>query len=99
MLLTAGALADRIGARRAFGLGLVIFIIASAACGLAPTLGLLVGARVLQGCGAAVMMPSSMALISQAYPAPESRAHAVAIWAMGGAVAASSGPVLGGLRG
>jgi len=97
LLLSAGALADRIGARRAFGLGLVVFIIASAACGLAPTLVLLVAARVLQGCGAAVMMPSSMALIRQAYPEPESRAHAVAIWAMGGAVAASSGPVLGGL--
>ncbi|MCK4120456.1 MFS transporter [Ralstonia nicotianae] len=97
LLLSAGALTDRIGARRAFGLGLVVFIIASGACGLAPTLGLLVVARVLQGAGAAVMMPSSMALIRQAYPEPTSRAHAVAIWAMGGAVAASSGPVLGGL--
>ncbi|QUP53846.1 MFS transporter [Ralstonia syzygii] len=97
LLLSAGAFTDRIGARRAFGLGLVVFIIASVACGLAPTLGLLVTARILQGSGAAVMMPSSMALIRQAYPEPASRAHAVAIWAMGGAVAASSGPVLGGL--
>ncbi len=97
LLLSAGAFTDRIGARRAFGLGLAVFIVASVACGLAPTLGLLVTARILQGSGAAVMMPSSMALIRQAYPETASRAHAVAIWAMGGAVAASSGPVLGGL--
>ncbi|MDN0085228.1 MFS transporter [Crenobacter sp. SG2305] len=97
LLLSAGSLSDRIGARRAFGIGLAVFMLASAACGLAPTLRGLVAARFLQGIGAAVMMPSAMALIRQAYVTPRERGRAVAIWAMGGAVAASSGPVLGGL--
>jgi EmrB/QacA subfamily drug resistance transporter len=97
LLLSAGALSDRAGARRAFAAGLSVFVVASAACGLAPSLGALVGARFAQGAAAAVMMPSSMALISQAYGDPAQRARAVAVWAMGGAAAASSGPVLGGL--
>jgi EmrB/QacA subfamily drug resistance transporter len=97
LLLSAGALSDRIGARQAFGAGLAVFVIASATCGLAPSLGALVVARFMQGAAAAVMMPSSMALIGQAYPDSVKRARAVAVWAMGGAVASSSGPVLGGL--
>lgn len=97
LLLSAGALADRIGARQAFGLGLIVFVLASAACGFAPTLGALVVARFVQGIGAAVMMPSSMSLIRQSYTDPVQRGHAVALWAMGGAVAATSGPVIGGL--
>jgi len=97
LLLSAGALSDRVGARRAFGAGLVVFVAASVACGLAPTIGALVAARFVQGAAAAAMMPSSMALLGQAYPDPVERARAVAMWAMGGAVASSSGPVLGGL--
>jgi MFS transporter, DHA2 family, methylenomycin A resistance protein len=97
LLLTAGALSDRIGGRRAFAAGLALFVAASAACGLAPTLSALVAARFVQGSAAAVLMPSSMALIRQAYADPASRARAVAEWAMGGAVASTSGPVLGGL--
>ena len=97
LLLSAGALSDRFGARRAFATGLALFVAASLACGLAPSLGALVVARFVQGTAAAVMMPSSMALIGQAYPDPARRARAVAMWAMGGAVASSSGPVLGGL--
>ncbi|AAF84574.1 MFS transporter [Xylella fastidiosa] len=96
LLLSAGALVDRIGARRAFGLGLVVFILASMACGGAPTLATLVVARLVQGAGAAVMMPASMSLIRQAYPDPVRRGHAVALWAMGGSVASTSGPVIGG---
>jgi MFS transporter, DHA2 family, methylenomycin A resistance protein len=97
MLLTAGALSDRVGARRAFAAGLAVFAVSSAACGLAPTLAALVAARFVQGAAAAVLMPASMALIRQAYADPTQRARAVAVWAMGGAVASSSGPVLGGL--
>ncbi len=97
LLLSAGALADRAGARRAFGTGLWVFVPASAACGLAPDLGALVAARFVQGAAAAMMMPSSMALIGQAYPDPARRARAVAVWAMGASVAATSGPVLGGV--
>jgi len=96
LLLSAGALSDRIGARRAFGSGLAVFVAASASCGWAPTLTVLIAARFAQGVGAAAMMPSSMALIRQAYPEAAERAHAVALWAMGGAMAATSGPVIGG---
>ena len=97
LLLAAGAFSDRAGARRAFTVGVVVFVAASAACGLAPGLGPLVVARFVQGAGAAVMMPASMALIGHSYPDPSRRARAVAIWAMGGAIASSSAPVLGGL--
>lgn len=96
LLLSAGALTDRLGARRAFAAGLVLFTVASVACGLAPDLGALVAARFAQGAGAAVMMPSSMALIGQAFPDARRRARAVAAYSMGGAVAATSGPVMGG---
>jgi len=97
LLLSAGSLSDRFGARRAFGTGVAVFIAASTACGLAPNLGILVAARLVQGAAAAVVMPSSMALIRQTYPDPIKRARAVATWAMGGAVASTSGPVLSGL--
>jgi EmrB/QacA subfamily drug resistance transporter len=97
LLLSAGALSDRIGARRAFGAGLVVFVVASLACGLAPSLRVLVAARFVQGVGAAVTMPTSMALVRHAYPDAARRARAVGLWAMGGAVAAAAGPVLGGL--
>jgi len=97
LLLSAGSLSDRVGARRAFAAGMVVFVLASVACGLAPSLGELVAARFVQGAAAAAMMPSSMALIRQAFPEPKARGRAVGVWAMGGAVASSSGPVLGGV--
>ena len=97
LLLSAGSLSDRAGARRAFGAGMAVFVLASAACGLAPTLAALVAARFAQGTAAAAMMPSSMALITHAYPDPVKRARAVALWSVGGVAASTSGPVLGGL--
>ncbi|MEV6589509.1 MFS transporter [Streptomyces acidicola] len=97
LLLSAGALSDRIGARQALGAGLIVFVATSAACGLAPNLGVLVAARLLQGAGAAVMLPATLALIRQAYPDPVRRARAISVWAMGGAVALAAGPVAGGL--
>lgn len=97
LLLSAGAFSDRIGARRAFGTGAAVFCIASLACGIAPNLGMLIAARFVQGAAAAVMMPSSMALIGHAFPDPVKRASAIAMWAMGGAIASTSGPMLGGL--
>ncbi|MFC9056717.1 MFS transporter [Streptomyces sp. NPDC057074] len=96
LLLSAGSLSDRIGARRAFGLGLAVFMAASIACGLAPTLPVLVAARLVQGAGAAAMMPTSLALIREAYTDSVKRARAVALWAVGGAVASAAGPVAGG---
>jgi MFS transporter, DHA2 family, methylenomycin A resistance protein len=96
LLLSAGSLTDRIGARCAFGTGLGVFVVASAACGAAPNLFALVVARFVQGGAAAMMMPASMALVRQAFPEAKARGRAVGVWAMGGAVASSSGPLLGG---
>ncbi|MBV9169041.1 MAG: MFS transporter, partial [Chloroflexi bacterium] len=96
LLLSAGALSDRIGARRAFGAGLAVFVVASAACGLAPTMGVLIAARVAQGAGAALIMPTSLALIREAFANAHERARAIALWALGGAVASAAGPVVGG---
>ncbi len=97
LLLTSGALADRVGARRSFGWGLGLFVVASIACGLAPSMGALVLARFVQGAAAAMLMPASMALIGQAYPDAGRKSWAIAMWATGGSMASTSGPVLGGL--
>ncbi|PWS46625.1 MFS transporter, partial [Streptomyces sp. FT05W] len=80
LLLSAGALSDRIGARKAFAAGLAVFVVASLACALAPSLPVLVAARVAQGVGAAITMPTSMALVRHAYPDPGPRARAVGVW-------------------
>jgi MFS transporter, DHA2 family, methylenomycin A resistance protein len=96
LLLFGGTLSDRAGARRAYGIGMVVFVAASAACGLAPSLGLLITARLIQGAGAALVTPTSLALIRETYHDPRQRARAIAYWAMGGSVAAAAGPVLGG---
>ncbi|GGQ19596.1 MFS transporter [Streptosporangium pseudovulgare] len=96
LMLSAGALSDRIGARNAYGGGLVLFALASAACGLAPDLSVLVVARLVQGAAAAVMMPASLALVRQGFPDQAKRARAIAVWTVGGAVAVATGPVLGG---
>ncbi|MGL6234645.1 MAG: MFS transporter [Segniliparus sp.] len=97
LMLSAGSLSDRVGARRAYGWGLGVFTLASLACGAAPTLATLIAARVVQGVAAAAMVPSSLALIRQAFPEPSARARGVALWTVGGAVAIAAGPVLGGL--
>ncbi|GAA4390030.1 MFS transporter [Tsukamurella soli] len=96
LLLLAGTLSDRFGARRAYGAGMVLFVVASAACGLAPTLPVLIVARLIQGAGAALITPTSLALLREAYHDPTRRARAIALWAMGGSVAAAAGPVVGG---
>ncbi|MDQ3900684.1 MAG: DHA2 family efflux MFS transporter permease subunit, partial [Actinomycetota bacterium] len=96
LLLSAGALSDRFGARQAFGAGLALFVAASAACGLAPVFGVLIVGRLAQGAGAAVMMPASLALIREAYPDAHKRARAIAIWSLGAGVASAAGPVVGG---
>ncbi|MCP9211744.1 MFS transporter [Streptomyces sp. NEAU-Y11] len=96
LMLSAGALADRAGARRAYGWGVALFTLASLGCALAPGIGTLVAARILQGGAAAVVMPASLALIRQAYPDARHRARAIALWTVGGSVAMAAGPVLGG---
>ena len=97
LLLFAGNLADRIGAKRALAIGIVIFTITSAACALAPSTAALVAARCAQGAGAAIMLPASMALVREAFPDPGRRARALGVWAVGGAVAGLVGQPLGGL--
>lgn len=95
-ILTAGALGDRIGAKRVFVAGFVLFMVASAVCGLAPSLGVLVGARAIQGVGAAVLVPSSLTLLNHAYTEPGARAHAVGLWLAGASLALAGGPLIGG---
>jgi MFS transporter, DHA2 family, methylenomycin A resistance protein len=96
LLISAGAVSDRIGAKRLYAMGLVAFLASSAACGLAPTLGFLIGGRAVQGSAAAVMLPASLALVRQANADPVRRAKAIAVWAVGGTVAMAGGPVAGG---
>ncbi|TGA83198.1 MFS transporter, partial [Streptomyces sp. MZ04] len=97
LMLSAGALADRAGARRAYVWGVALFTIASLACALAPGIGALIAARVAQGGAAAVVLPASLSLIRQAYDDPRRRARAIAMWTVGGSVAMAAGPVLGGV--
>ncbi|MEV5665763.1 MFS transporter [Streptomyces flaveolus] len=97
LMLSAGAFADRVGARRAYAWGVALFTLASLGCALAPGIGVLIGARVIQGVAAAVVMPASLALIRHAYEDARARARAIALWTVGGSVAMAAGPVLGGL--
>src|SRR5919197_6634684 len=95
-LLSAGAVGDRVGNRRMFAIGLVAFGCASAACAAAPSVSALVAARVVQGAGAAIMVPSSLALLRAAYEDQGERARAIGIWGAIAGIAAVSGPILGG---
>ncbi|HYZ81174.1 MAG TPA: MFS transporter, partial [Solirubrobacteraceae bacterium] len=97
LLLSAGSLGDRLGGRRVFEAGLWLFTAASAACALAPSVPMLVAARLFQGLGAALLVPSSLALLRAAYPDARERARAVGIWGGVAGVAAASGPIIGGL--
>jgi DHA2 family methylenomycin A resistance protein-like MFS transporter len=97
LLLSAGSLGDRFGAHRVFLAGLGLFVVASAACGLAPGAGALVAARLVQGAAAAVLVPCSLALLGAAYDDPGARARAVGVWGGVAGVAAASGPVVGGV--
>lgn len=97
LLLTGGALGDRLGNRRIFCTGVVVFTAASAGCGLAQSAGSLVAARLLEGLGAALIVPGSLALLQQAYPSPAERSRAFGIWGSMAGIAACAGPLLGGL--
>src|SRR5438876_4181312 len=96
LLVPAGRIADRVGRKRVFLLGLGLFSAASALCGVAPSPGMLIAARALQALGAALLLPSSLALVLHAFPAAR-RASAVALWGAVGALAAAIGPSLGSL--
>ncbi|GAA4829771.1 DHA2 family efflux MFS transporter permease subunit [Luteimicrobium xylanilyticum] len=95
LMLPAGRLGDRYGPRMLFLSGLVVFTAASALCGLADSISLLIAARVIQGVGAALMTPQTMAVITRVFPA-KSRGAALGIWGMVAGLATIAGPVLGG---
>jgi MFS transporter, DHA2 family, methylenomycin A resistance protein len=95
LILTAGTLGDRLGARRVFVAGFALFTVASALCGMAPSLAFLIGARALQGVGAAVLVPCSLTLLNHTFPGEE-RARAVGFWAAGASIALAGGPLVGG---
>ena len=95
LVLVGGALGDRYGRRRVFTAGVLVFALASAACGLAPDARLVVAARALQGAGAAMLVPGSLSLISAAYPAKD-RGAAIGTWSAFSAITGAIGPVAGG---
>ncbi|MBJ9942397.1 MFS transporter [Burkholderia multivorans] len=97
LMLSAGALGDRFGARRLYVAGLALFAFASLACGAAVAPAMLIAARAVQGVGAAAMLPNSLALLNDACRHdPARRARAVGAWTAAGSVSIAAGPVLGG---
>ncbi|HVD65738.1 MAG TPA: MFS transporter [Gaiellaceae bacterium] len=96
LMLTGGKLADMLGRRRIFVAGLIIFTLASLGCGLASSAGMLIGARVVQGVGSALMNPATLSIITATFPARQ-RGMAIGIWAGVSAMALAIGPLVGGL--
>jgi len=95
LLMTGAALGDRFGRRRVFAAGLLVFTASSALCAVAPSVGLLIAARAVQGAGAAMVMPLGLTLISAAFP-PERRGRALGLYFAVTGLAVASGPVVGG---
>jgi EmrB/QacA subfamily drug resistance transporter len=95
LILVGGSLGDRWGRRRIFTIGVVVFAAASAACGLSQTIGQLIAARAVQGVGAAMLVPGSLAIISASF-SPAKRGRAIGTWSGFTAIAAGVGPVFGG---
>ena len=96
LLLLGGKLADYLGRRRIFLLGMAIFVVASLACGLSTSGAMLIGARALQGVGSALMMPATLSLITVTFPREE-RGRAIGIWAATSVSALALGPLVGGV--
>jgi EmrB/QacA subfamily drug resistance transporter len=97
LILAGGVASDRFGAKAVYLSGLGLFVAASAACGMAPSVGALVAARFAQGMGAALFLPASLAIVRATFHDPAKRARAIAAWAGIASLAAAIGPVAGGL--
>ncbi len=96
LILTAGALGDRLGAKKICMAGFTLFTLASVACAWAPSSMVLIASRAMQGMGAALLVPNSLALLNHAYPDEKQRGRAVGIWAAGASLALTAGPLAGG---
>ena len=97
LLLTSGSLGDRLGSRRVFLCGFTLFTLASAACSVAINLPMLVVARLVEGLGASLLVPNSLAILKRAFPDKLQRSRAVGWWGAIGGISLAAGPVLGGL--
>src|SRR5579859_6255377 len=96
LVITAGRLGDLLGPRTMFVAGIAVFTVASAACGLAPGAGWLIAFRAVQGLGAAMLMPQTLALVTMTFP-PDRRGAAFGVWGAVAGLATIAGPTLGGL--
>lgn len=96
LLLSMGSIADKLGAKRVYVVGIALFLVASAASAAVSSLGALIGMRIVLGVGGAALLPASLTLIAHAFPVPAERARALGIWAAFTGMALASGPVVGG---
>jgi len=97
LLMLGGSTADRLGRRRVFQIGLVLFTLGSLLCGLAPGLGWLIAFRVLQAVGGSMLNPVAMSIVTNTFPDPRERARAIGFWGATFGLSMALGPVLGGL--
>src|SRR5690348_11799561 len=96
LLLLGGSLGDHLGRKRIFRLGIIIFSLASAVCGLSPSVGVLIVARAVQGIGGALMVPGSLAIITASFP-KERVGQAIGTWSSFSTITTIGGPILGGV--
>lgn len=97
LLLTGGTLGDRFGRRRMFRIGIAVFVLGSIVCALAGSFPVIIGGRVLQGTGSAMMLPQSLAILATAFPGKQERNRAMAAWSVVAGLGLAAGPTIGGL--